>query len=118
MENQITLKNVKNIKAKIILELSNGGINPNVDKILQKKGVLVLPDILANAGGVTVSYFEWLQNKRHQHWSKREVFSRLEKIMIKSFKEVWLVMEKYDVTPREAAFVLGLKRIVKAMEKK
>lgn len=117
LENQITLKNVKNIKAKIILELSNGGINPNVDKILQKKGILVLPDVLANAGGVTVSYFEWLQNKQRQHWSKKEVFRRLEKIMVKSFKEVWSVKEKYDVTPREAAFVLGIKRIVDSMRK-
>jgi glutamate dehydrogenase (NADP+) len=118
LENQITPKNASKIKVKVILELANGGINPKADKILEDKGILILPDVLANAGGVTVSYFEWLQNLKNQHWSKAEVLSKLKKIMEQSFKDVWDYRHKYQTAMRLAAFMLGLERIVKAMKNK
>ena len=116
LEDQINLKNAKRIKAKIILELANGGINPDIDQILEKNGTVILPDVLANAGGVTVSYFEWLQNKTNQHWTEAEVFAKLKTIMVKSFNDVWDLKNKANVTAREAAFVLAIKRIVEAMK--
>lgn len=117
LDNQINFKNARKVKAKIILELANGGINPDVDQILEKNQVVILPDVLANAGGVTVSYFEWLQNKTNQRWTEKEVFSRLKKIMVKSFNNVWSIKTKSKVTARAAAFILAIKRIVAAMEK-
>ena len=115
LENQITGGNVNQVKAKIILELANGGIDPVVDGILKKRGVLVLPDVLANAGGVTVSYFEWRQNLKNEHWPESAVFAKLKKIMTDSFNEVWQTMEKYQATPRQAALMVGIKRITEAM---
>ena len=117
LENQVTPKNAGKVKAKVILELANGGLDPSVDKALEDKGILILPDVLANAGGVTVSYFEWLQNKRKEHWTEKEVFAKLKKIMQANFKEMWQRKEKYKTTARTAAFILGLERIAKAMEK-
>lgn len=116
LENQINAQNVKKIKAKIILELANGGIDPTVDGQLAKRGIVVLPDVLANAGGVTVSYFEWLQNLKKERWTEHQVFEKLEKIMVKSFNDFWQLQKKYQITPRLAAFVLGVKRIVAAMK--
>ncbi len=115
LENQITVKNALGIKAKIILELANGGVNPAADELLQQRQILVLPDILANAGGVTVSYFEWYQNMHRQRWTKKQVFNKLEKIMVKSFQAVWQTMVRYKTTLRTAAFMVAIERIVKAM---
>ena len=115
LENQINLSNVGKVKAKIILELANGGVNLKADGILQKKNILVLPDVLANAGGVTVSYFEWYQNMHNQHWTRHQVFVKLEKIMKQSFKDVFRAMKKYNITPRLAAFAVALERIAKAL---
>jgi len=117
LENQINKNNVGKVKAKIILELANGGIDTTVDEDLHKKNILVLPDVLANAGGVTVSYFEWYQNIHNLHWTRKEVFVKLEKIMVDSFNQVWALMKKHNITSRRAAFVLGIERIVKAMMK-
>ncbi len=117
LENQITKENADKIKAKVILELANGGIDPTADEILEAKGILVLPDVLVNAGGVTVSYFEWLQNKKNEHWSKQEVFNKLEKIMDENFAKLWQKKKEYKTTSRTAAFILGLERIVKKMKK-
>ncbi|HLC64301.1 MAG TPA: Glu/Leu/Phe/Val dehydrogenase, partial [Patescibacteria group bacterium] len=117
LENQIIKKNVGKAKAKIILELANGGIDPTVDQILEDKNIVVLPDVLANAGGVTVSYFEWLQNRKKEHWTEKEVFVKLKKIMRDNFGEVWQRKERYKTTARTAAFILGLERIVKAMKR-
>ncbi len=115
MENQITAKNAKNIKAKIVLELANGPTTPEADKILYKKGVLVIPDILANAGGVLVSYFEWVQDRMGYFWDEAEVNEKLKKQMVKSFAEIWNYKGKYKVDMRTAANVLALERVVKAM---
>jgi len=116
MENQITAKNAKDIKAKIVLELANGPTTPEADKILDKNGILLIPDILANAGGVLVSYFEWVQDRMGYFWDEEEVNEKLKKQMIKSFNDVWERKEKYNVDTRTAANILALERVIKAME--
>ncbi|PIR76120.1 MAG: glutamate dehydrogenase, partial [Candidatus Magasanikbacteria bacterium CG10_big_fil_rev_8_21_14_0_10_42_10] len=89
LENVITPDNAGNIKAKAIVELANGPTTPDADEILKEKGIVVVPDVLANAGGVTVSYFEWDQNVKGEHWTEEDVLEKLEKIMVDSFHEVW-----------------------------
>jgi len=111
LENQITQDNVDKIQADIIIELANGPTTPEADKVLFEKKVFLLPDILANAGGVTVSYFEWLQNKKGEHWTKEDVFEKLEKIMRKSFHDVWEIAKKYNTDMRTAAFILAMHRV-------
>lgn len=115
IENQITNKNASQIKAKIILELANGAIDPLTDKILEAKNILVVPDVLANSGGVAVSYFEWLLNKTKQSWPDEKVLRKLKEIMVKGFNQVWQTGKKYQIDLRTAAYVLALSRIVKAM---
>lgn len=116
LENQITVKNAKDIKAKIVLELANGPTTPEADKILDEKGILVVPDILANAGGVLVSYFEWVQDRMGYFWDEVEVNEKLKKQMVRSFADVWERKEKYKVDTRVAANILALERVVKAMK--
>ncbi len=116
LENQITKDNAGRIKAQIILELANGPITPEADEKLFKKGKIVVPDVLANAGGVTVSYFEWVQNRQQYYWTEQEVLAKLKPIMVKAFNEVWQTGQEMKVDLRTAAFVLAIKRIVEAME--
>jgi len=111
LENQIHKDNAKNIKAKIVLELANGPITPEADEILADAGIIVVPDILANAGGVTVSYFEMLQNKNGKYWSEEEVKERLKEIMVAAWEEVETNSKKYKCTLREAAFITSILRI-------
>lgn len=111
LENQITMENAGRIKARIVLELANGPTTPEADKILAEKGVVVVPDVLANAGGVTVSYFEWEQNRAKEHWSEQEVLAKLEPIIKNAFQEIWKIHEDNQVDLRTAAFMLALKRI-------
>lgn len=111
LENQITEDNVDNIKAKIILELANGPITPEADKVLDQKGVVVIPDVLANAGGVTVSYFEWQQNMKGEKWSEEEVKKKLQPIMLNAFKRVQQTAEKFNINYRTAAFVAALQQV-------
>lgn len=111
LENQITAENVKNIKAKIILELANGPITPKADEKLNRQGVIVIPDVLANAGGVTVSYFEWLQNVKNEKWTAAEVKNKLKPIMIDAFKRVVQNAETYNVSLRTAAFISALQQV-------
>ncbi|MFA6410595.1 MAG: Glu/Leu/Phe/Val dehydrogenase [Candidatus Buchananbacteria bacterium] len=113
LENQITEKNVKKIKAKIILELANGPIAPQAETVLLKKGVIIIPDVLANAGGVTVSYFEWLQNMKNQKWSRNQVRTKLKPIMIKAFGDVQKMAKKYKTDLRTGAFISALEKIIK-----
>ena len=113
LENIITMENVNRIKAKLILELANGPISASADKILNRKGVIVIPDVLANAGGVTVSYFEWQQNLKNEHWSKEDVNKKLEKIMRENTKLVIETAKKYKVSTRLGAYILSIQRIAK-----
>ncbi len=110
-ENQIRGKNALNIKAKIIVEGANGPTTQRADDALRLKDVLVVPDILANAGGVTVSYFEWVQDRAGFFWREQEVNERLEDIMVQSFRDVAAMAEKYRVTFRIAAYMLGIQRV-------
>ncbi|HLC89978.1 MAG TPA: Glu/Leu/Phe/Val dehydrogenase [Patescibacteria group bacterium] len=112
LENQITEDNVKKIKAKIILELANGPITPEADKILWQKGKIVIPDVLANAGGVTVSYFEWRQNMKNQKWSRAQVVKKLKPIMVQAFKETKKNAKKHRVDLRTGAFISAIKKLV------
>ncbi|MCX6816437.1 MAG: Glu/Leu/Phe/Val dehydrogenase [Candidatus Beckwithbacteria bacterium] len=116
LENQITKDNAGRIKAKYIIEMANGPVTPEADEILFKNKILALPDVLCNAGGVTVSYFEWVQNNMGYYWEKEEVFTKLKKIMDKAFKEVWEIYTNKSVTPRMAAYILAVDRVVKVMK--
>jgi len=114
LENQITEKNATRIKARIIAEGANGPTTPEADEILNDKGVFIVPDILANAGGVTVSYFEWVQNLQNLLWSEEEVSERLTKIMQRSFREVLEISLSKKIPMRTAALVLGIGRVAEA----
>lgn len=116
LENVITAENVSRIRAKAIVELANGPTTPEADVMLKEKGVVVVPDVLANAGGVTVSYFEWDQNVKDEHWSEEVVLQKLEKIMVKAFHDVWNTKEKYGVDMRTAAFVRAIERVAEKMK--
>ncbi len=111
LENQLHRVNAGNVKAKMVLELANGPTTPEADEILNEKGIMVIPDILANAGGVTVSYFEMLQNKDCEEWSEEKVKDNLHEIMTTAYKEVSMNMNEFNCTMREAAFITALKRI-------
>jgi glutamate dehydrogenase (NAD(P)+) len=111
LENVITAENASEIKARIICEGANGPTTAAADKILNKKGVFVIPDILANAGGVTVSYFEWVQDRGGYFWDEETVNSRLEKIMVRSFEEVTTMAEKHSVDNRIGAYMLSIERV-------
>jgi glutamate dehydrogenase (NAD(P)+) len=114
IENQITEKNAHQIKAKIIAEGANGPTTPEADEIMNDKGIFLVPDILANAGGVTVSYFEWVQNLQELIWSEEEVSDRLIRIMQKGFKEVLDISLSKKIPMRTAALVLGIGRVAEA----
>lgn len=111
LENQITASNAKNIRAHIILELANGPTDAEGDIILEKRGITVLPDILANAGGVTVSYFEWLQNLQKKQWTEKIVLAKLKKTMVEAFNEVYAMSRKYKIGLRQGALITALKRL-------
>jgi glutamate dehydrogenase/leucine dehydrogenase len=116
LENVISAKNAKKIKAKAIIELANGPVTPEADEILHKRKIINVPDVLANAGGVTVSYFEWVQNLAGYYWEKDEVNVKLEKIMKKAFAEFWEKYKGLKVAPRMAAYTLAVERVVKALQ--
>ena len=112
LENQITKDNANNIKAKLIAELANGPTTGDADEILARKGVIVVPDVLFNAGGVAVSYFEWVQNLYGYYWEEVEVLNKLEKKMVSAFDDLIALSKEKSLTLREAAFALATKRIV------
>jgi glutamate dehydrogenase (NAD(P)+) len=112
--NQITSRNANRVKASVVVEAANGPTTPEADEILQRKGVFLVPDILANAGGVTVSYFEWVQDLQSFFWSEHEVNQKLQAIMQRAFKEVLEVAEERTLPMRMAAYVLAVKRVAAA----
>jgi len=118
LENQITEKNAGRIKAKIILEMANGPTTPEAETKLLKKGTVIVPDVLANAGGVATSYLEWVQNRQGYYWEKKEVLAKLEKIMIESFAAVWKAGQAYKTDLRAAAYAVALERIGSAIKAK
>ncbi len=115
LENQITAKNADKIRAKIVAEAANGPTVPAADKVLFEKKVTVLPDVLANAGGVTVSYFEWAQDIQGFFWTLHEVNERLERVMVQSYKDVHKVAGEKKVHHRTAAYVVAIQRVVDAI---
>lgn len=115
LENQITEKNVNDVKAKLIVEEANGPTTPGADKILHERGVKIIPDVLANAGGVTVSYFEWVQNRMGYYWSDEEVDEKLKQAMTKAFQDVNQTAQQHQIDMRTAAYVTAVRKIVDAM---
>src|SRR6185295_5781749 len=116
MENQITSINADDIKAKLIVEGANGPTTAGADEVLQKKGIVIVPDILANGGGVTVSYFEWTQNRFGYYYPEDEIFKRADRYMIRAFANVWEVSKKYKVSLRIAAYIFALEKVAKALK--
>jgi glutamate dehydrogenase/leucine dehydrogenase len=114
LENQITMENASRIKAKIVAEAANGPTTPGADAVLYQNGTFLIPDILANAGGVTVSYFEWVQSLQSFFWEEAQVNQHLEKIMTRSFHEVLAIARKYEVHMRTAAYILAVGRVAEA----
>ena len=115
LENQITRDNADKIRPKMIVEAANGPTTPAADLILRENGVTVVPDILANAGGVTVSYFEWVQGRDEYFWSAEEVNNRLEKIMVNACNEVWTIAQRERCDLRMAAYISGVGRVAEAI---
>jgi len=115
MENQITSENAGRLKCKYIVEGANGPTSNEADRLLLKRGIMVIPDILANAGGVTVSYFEWVQDIQAYFWSEKDINARLQDIIVKSFLDVYDLAQKEKVDMRLAAFMVGLNRLAKAV---
>lgn len=111
MENQITADNADRIKAKVIVEGANGPTVANADEILNKKGIMVVPDILANAGGVTVSYFEWVQNRLGYFWTEERVNRRADRVMKTAFEAVYAASQKYNISMRIAAYVVSIGKV-------
>ncbi len=121
IENQITGKNADRIKAKVVLELANGPVTPEADRILLEKNILDMPDFLVNSGGVIVSYFEWSQNLQGYYWGADEVYAKLDRIMTRSFNDIISTQKSYrdksiKITPRDAAYIIAVDRVAKAMK--
>jgi glutamate dehydrogenase (NADP+) len=116
LEDQIDAHIAEHIDAGAILELANGPVTAEADAILDRRGIPILPDILANAGGVTVSYFEWVQNRQGFYWTLEEVRQRLKQIMEEEAMQVWVISRQKDISLRTAAYVHGLDRLSEAIE--
>ncbi len=115
-EDQINRENAGNVNAKIIAEGANGPVTANADSILEDKGIMVVPDILANAGGVTVSYFEWVQDRQGYFWTEERVNRRLNRMMRNAFDNLFEVRNEYDITLRQAAYVFGINKVAMTLK--
>lgn len=115
LENQITMANAGSIRAKIVCEAANGPTTPEASRVMEERGIFVIPDILANAGGVTVSYFEWVQNMIHYYWTEEEVNEKLEHMMVAAFEHVHDMKREKGVEMRDAAYMVAVQRVAEAM---
>jgi len=115
LEGVITAANASKIKAKVVLELANGPTTPEADEILSDMGVIVVPDVLANAGGVTVSCFEWIQGRTGDYWTEEEVHQKLDMKLTTAFHQIWKIKQEFGIRMRQAAYVRAISRIVGAM---
>jgi glutamate dehydrogenase len=115
LEGQITERNAEDVKARLMVEEANGPTTPEADKILREKGIPIVPDVLANSGGVTVSYLEWVQNRMGYYWSDEEVDEKLKQAMTKAFKNVYQTATQHKIDMRTAAYVMAVRKIVDAM---
>jgi glutamate dehydrogenase (NAD(P)+) len=118
LEGQIGIARASRIQARLIIEGANGPTTPAADDVLRARNIMVVPDVLANAGGVTVSYFEWVQDFSSFFWSEEEINARLERIMVGAFDAVWVLAERHQVTLRTAAFILACQRVLSAREQR
>ena len=116
LENTIHAGNADTVRAKIVAEAANGPVTPDADRILERNGVFVIPDILCNAGGVTVSYFEWVQDEQHLFWEAQDVYNRLERVMKIAFRDVLKIQLDRQVPMRIAANILGIGRVAEAVQ--
>lgn len=116
LENSIDAAVAEKIQAKLVCEAANGPTTPEGDEVLNRKGIILTPDILTNAGGVTVSYFEWVQNLYGYYWSETEVEAKEDEAMVKAFEALWAIKEEYGVTMRESAYMHSVKRVATAMK--
>jgi glutamate dehydrogenase (NAD(P)+) len=116
LEQQVTEDNAPRIRTKIVLEGANGPTTPEADDILTANGVLVVPDVLANAGGVTVSYFEWVQDFSSYFWTEEEINRRLDRIMEEAFASIWDTADKHKVTLRMATYIVACRRVLEARQ--
>lgn len=116
LENAITAEVAEKIQAKLVCEAANGPTTPEGDEVLNRKGIVLTPDILTNAGGVTVSYFEWVQNLYGYYWSEAEVEQKEDEAMVKAFEALWAIKEEYGVTMRESAYMNSVKKVATAMK--
>jgi glutamate dehydrogenase (NAD(P)+) len=118
LEGQVTPERAHNLRTRIIVEGANGPTTPAADDILRQRNILVIPDVLANAGGVTVSYFEWVQDFSSFFWSEEEINARLESIMVKAFDAIWQLALEREVSIRTAAFIIACQRVLAAREQR
>jgi glutamate dehydrogenase (NAD(P)+) len=118
LEGQITETNAASVRARMIVEGANGPLTPRADDILADMNVLIVPDVLANAGGVTVSYFEWVQDFSSFFWAEDEINSRLDRVMIEAFNAVWEIAGRHAISLRTAAYILGCERILRARQQR
>jgi len=116
LEGAITEENANTIRARIVAEAANGPVTPEADRILDRRGAFLIPDILCNAGGVTVSYFEWVQDENHLFWDEQDVNLRLEKVMTRAFREVLKIQMDRKVSMRLAANIVGIGRVAEAVK--
>ena len=116
LENTVHAENAASVRAKIVAEAANGPLTPAADRILERKNIFVIPDILCNAGGVTVSYFEWVQDEQHLFWEAQDVYDRLEKVMKNAFRDVLKIHVDKKVSMRIAANMLGISRVAEAVQ--